>query len=509
MPGSPIATSLRWALLAVCLIYVAMYCTIAIARMPYPFELEWMEGGSVDHVRRILDGKKLYAEPSLEFAAYIYTPLYFYLCAAAAKVMGLGFFPLRFVSYLSSLGCFAAIFWIVRTETRNNVAGFLASSLFAATFRIGGAWFDIARVDTLFLFLLLASLYWVRFGKTMQASVLAGALLGLSFLTKQTALFVALPVFVYALYADRKRGFVFCATFAAIAGLSTLVLNLIHDGWYWYYLFYLPRRHEMGPVSLRAFWFGDLARPLPVASLLAGVFLFARFYRKDRTAVSFYFLTGSGMCVSSWVSRLHTGGYDNVFMPAFAAMSILFGLGVHEVLRILSKGPRKQHRLWEACLYAACLLQFDMLRYNPLRQIPTPDDLAGGRAIVKEIEAIEGDVLVLYHGYLARLAGKSGFSPGLALHVFLDEGAPATDRFTGDIRKAVEDRRFGAIILDEPWTYSDWFVEIMEEEYVLSGPLEQQANFYPVTGGGTRPRLIYVPRERTPDLEEPILPPIN
>ena len=50
---------------------IALYAGIAILRMRYPFELEWMEGGMVDHVGRLLSGRPWYAKPSLYFVSYL------------------------------------------------------------------------------------------------------------------------------------------------------------------------------------------------------------------------------------------------------------------------------------------------------------------------------------------------------------------------------------------------------------------------------------------------------
>ena len=72
-------------------LYLLACLGVTTLHVGYPFALEWMEGGSVDHVRRILAGRPIYIEPTLEFAPFIYTPLYFYLGAAVASVAGVDF----------------------------------------------------------------------------------------------------------------------------------------------------------------------------------------------------------------------------------------------------------------------------------------------------------------------------------------------------------------------------------------------------------------------------------
>jgi len=117
--GLTLSGALRWILALSALAYLLLFLYLALRRLGYPYELEWMEGGTVDHVRRILSGQRLYVEPSIEFTPFIYTPLYFYTAALLAKVFGVSFFALRLVSFLSSIGCFVIIFQFVRRETRS------------------------------------------------------------------------------------------------------------------------------------------------------------------------------------------------------------------------------------------------------------------------------------------------------------------------------------------------------------------------------------------------------
>ena len=99
--------------------FLLMYVVVAVLRIRSPFELEWIEGGVVDDVRHILAGHQLYVRPSIKFMPYIYTPLYYYVAAGAAKVFGIGFFPLRLVSFVASLGAFGAVdcWWPRRRAT--------------------------------------------------------------------------------------------------------------------------------------------------------------------------------------------------------------------------------------------------------------------------------------------------------------------------------------------------------------------------------------------------------
>ena len=150
---------------------IAGYLWVALHRLSYPFELDWMEGGSVELAARVLAGHSLYAPPSLLFVGWTYTPLYYWVAAAVAKVTGIGFVPLRLVSLSASLAAMAILASMVIRETRDRIAGVLAAGLFAATFRISGAWFDTGRVDALFLALTLAALAWGWRARTARGGI--------------------------------------------------------------------------------------------------------------------------------------------------------------------------------------------------------------------------------------------------------------------------------------------------------------------------------------------------
>jgi 4-amino-4-deoxy-L-arabinose transferase-like glycosyltransferase len=86
---------LQYGTLFIAIGYIGLYLSLAWSRVSYPFELEWMEGGSVGHVRRLLAGQQIYVAPSLDFIPYPYPPFYYYVSAAAAHLFGLTFGSLR------------------------------------------------------------------------------------------------------------------------------------------------------------------------------------------------------------------------------------------------------------------------------------------------------------------------------------------------------------------------------------------------------------------------------
>jgi hypothetical protein len=181
--------------------FIVIFLWMAYHRMRFPFELEWIEGGMVDQVQRIVQARASGRPAPL---AFLYPP-----CISMYQrppLLGVSLFPLRLVSFLASLLSFFTIFLIVRVETGDWRTGVLSAGFFAATFRLAGAWLDIARVDALFLALWLLFIYFIRDQKSLFRAALAGALVALAFLTKQLALVLCLPVIAY----------LFCATEIAL-----------------------------------------------------------------------------------------------------------------------------------------------------------------------------------------------------------------------------------------------------------------------------------------------------
>ncbi|MCU1453249.1 MAG: hypothetical protein JWN46_1395, partial [Acidimicrobiales bacterium] len=332
-PPAPGGAWARWVVGLAAGGFIVLYVGVALARVRSPIELEWMEGGVVDHVRQVMAGHQLYQRPSLHFVPYIYTPLYYYVGAAASWVGGVGFVPLRVLSILSSLGAFAAVAALVVSETRDRWAGLVAAGLFAACYHLGGTWFDVARVDSLFLALLFTAIWMARRSATTRAAAATAAVMTLAFLTKQTALLPALSLVPIYLWRGRRPAVAYVGGLALGIGGSTLLLDAISSGWYSRYVFGLPTGHELVPGKYLGFWTQDLWPVALAAAIgLVGIGVAWRRSTAERPAIGFYLAVMVGLVASAYSSRLHSGGFDNVLLPAYGGIAVLFGIGVHHLL---------------------------------------------------------------------------------------------------------------------------------------------------------------------------------
>jgi len=489
------ARILRYLLIAASLWYLVVYVAVAWLRLRYPFDLEWMEGGSVDHVVRVLQHQPLYVPPQIAFIPFEYPPLYFWVSALVAKIVGIGFFPLRLVSFLSSLVCFACIYRIVRTETNRTLPGLLAAGLFAGTFRASGAWLDLARVDSLFLALFLLALLILRTRTSDRWYLTAGVLLALSFLTKQTALAMAFPIVLYALLAHRRAGIWLASTLIAIVGVSSLLLHFATNGWFTIYVWEYPFKHVWVKEVWVNFWTIDMFGVLPVA-FTAALLLVAWQVLRRRQEALFWPAVFVGMVGAAYRSRLQTGGYDNVFMPAHAIAAILLGIAVGTLLEKARQWRIAYTSLTEAAVYAGCVVQLALLGYNPAAQLPRAADRAAGEHLLSVLASVPGDVLLPYHGYLPTLVRKPSHAHLMQVHDILKFGDERSAALSEQFRVAIRQAAFDAIIVDDATSY--YFMRDIEASYVVqSRVFSEPGVFFQVTGGVIcRPEYVYVPKAR-------------
>jgi hypothetical protein len=467
---------------------------IFFSRSAYPFELEFMEGGTLIHLLRLQEGLPLYVAPSLEYAPFIYPPFFYYVAFGISQLTGLDFFlPLRLTSILATTGCLFLIAGMVYKQTRSTYWAVLAAGVFIATFRAGGAWFDLARIDMLFVFLLLAAIAAGTSSEHWLAKVAAGLFLGLAFYTKQTAIAYAV-IFVGILWLIQgwRTALITGLTFALFAIASFWVENRISGGWYQYYLFVLPANHALySPLWLlmlvQAF---NIIYPLSV-SILLGLFGIIPTLKRLTGSAVLILSSAVGLAALSGASSLNVGAYANNYIPAFAGFALMFGLGASWLeTRLL----RSRQRAGLFLLYTACLLQFGLLYYNVNQQIPTAEDRQAGEQLVATIREIDGDVFTPYNLSLSLLAGKPAYAHLVTLleiegH-FGDVRDSQWQTIEAEFEESLRQKRFSAIILNHEY---DLWQNVGQAYTPTIIEYTSDKAFIPVTGTPTRPQSLWRP----------------
>jgi len=495
-PWAPRAAQLAAALIG--LVAIGAYLFVALRRLDYPYALEQLEGNSLVEVRRILAGQALYPAPSVRYVPDGYPPLYFYLSAAVARVFGASYLTLRLVSLASSLACFALLARLVQRETGSIAAGTGAAGVFAATYFATGDWFDIGRVDSLFLALSIGGLYAVRWMRRTPGAIAAGTLLAAAALTKQTGLAELVAVPAVLLFGPRRAlASVAALTAVAVVGLSTLMLRLASGGWYTYYTL-----KEMSGQSLTAgnfVWFWTaLATALGLAACAA--LIGARRVPRELLAGC------AALAVEGYATLVHSGGAINDVLPAYLAVALLAGLA-------LGNGPGSDRsspdrpgpdrssagRPVTAVAGVLVLAQSVLLlvTFHPLRGIPASTDRAAGERLIAGMRALGGDVAVPSEPSLSLQAGMTlAAHPGSVYDVVRATDKTGIASYLDSADAAVEARQFSAIIspgagkalYSPPHLLDDY------QECLQSLPAGPDTVLIPVPGHQPTVAVVWIPR---------------
>ena len=467
----------RLAVAAAASVAVAVYAYVALRRMPFPYDLEWIEGGILQHVERLDRGEALYREPALDFTALLYAPLYYYVAAALGQVFEIGLPLLRAISFAASLGCMALAYLLVRRETASRAAGIAAAGLFAGVYDLSGGWFDLARVDSLFLLLLMAALVVARFAERRRGAVAAALLLVLATYAKQQAAVAVPALFLFFLLGRRDRGMAIAFGATAMAGLAAVyaIADATTDGWFSYYFVELAGQHPWATEYVRLFFTEDLEAVIP--ALLACALPIALWWRaRDRERLAFYVPLGLALAGGAYLSRVHEGGYPNVVLPAYLFVAILAGIA------LASAGHRR--RALALGVPALLLAQFALLAYDPGKYVPSDADRERSDRAVAALRALDGDVYVpSYPRYAARAGLPAYVHTASALDVLRAEG-PTTDRFRARYDGMVRAGCFDHVVAD------DWSTEHYRRARALApGERVQPLSGLPVALGD-----VHVPR---------------
>ena len=489
------------ALVALSVIPVARYLFVVAHRIGYPYELEWTEGGSVEVVHRVVLGQGIYGPPSMHFTPWPYTPVYFWVSAAVAEVTGIGFTPLRVVSFAASLVVLWLLYRMVVGETSDRVAGIVAGGVYAATFRLSGAWADIGRVDSLFLAFTLWALERSRRARTRPRRRDRGSAV-ISVLLHQTGRVggggpgrCLAPFGAPCRRRERlrhagrpRRGFdrrpgrfharlvpVLRLRRAAVTGLGRreppVLLAIEH-----FQAVRVGGVARRGRSSRTARAGATPARGAPVAGGLLG--------------------RGGGRIVRRGVDRAPA----QRGLRRRAHARLCRGRPGGGGLRCTAAPPAARGGARGGSLVLAAVLaaQLHHIDYPVGRQIPTQADARAGKHLIALIRHLPGQVLVFDHPYYGVIAGKGTVADEEAANDIERSGQSEPRRLLiRSMHRALLAPGVGAVILDNRGDERN-LQGLLSADYQLLPQAAVTGNaFFPVTDLPQRPTLVFV-RDRGP-----------
>ncbi len=480
---------MQWAAVGLSAFFVGLFLYVSLRRLFYPFELERIEASMMTSVWRLRHGYSLYGPPSLEWAPFLYAPLFFWVAAAFSKVLGVGYAALRAVSIVSTLGSFGVIYAMVWKETRRWTAALAAAGFFASLYFLVNGWFDLGRVDSLSVFLFLMAVYATRWMHPLAAAFFWLLACG----AKQTYLPLGIASFLVE-WARPRRMLLGMGATAGMAWAAIAWLNHATGHWFSYYAFgtvgeltLVPWKEAVLSLPLDYLWLMSIAILLVLAMLLL-----APMKWRERDG-SFYAILTVLVGGAAWFVRIHRGAGINASMPMFAWVAILLGVAVDRLLRT-AEGAEAMGRWKEnsvtGVVWLAVAVQLGAHIYVPSWLLGLEQDAHARKAFIEELRVTPGDVWVVNHSYAAILAGKP-------MHAEMDgydavlgrKDAPAVAEF----ERAIRERQFTAIVLDRPPSEYQprgvFTTPPFSEAYPLMVPLQEEW----VSGADDKPRYVMLP----------------
>ena len=510
----------RTAAVGLALFHLGVLAWLLVRRAAYPYDLEWMEGGMLCHALRLLAGQPIYAAPSIDFIPFLYTPLYPALLALLGKAFGVGYLVARLVSIAAMAGALFLGYRFCAREGGSRAAALSAMAGFAAAFFLTGAFYDLARPDSLWLSLCAAAALALyrgardrdgqrrRFREAGAHAWVAAAalLLVLAFFTKQTAgpIMAGLGLSLCALNPVLVP--TFGATLAA-AGLPALsLLNRHSGGWFWRYVFELHQGHDF--FAHRAF----VETPLALAAIVGPALLlcpWALAMRRTPAVLYAAWLLLVGAATAATASGTQWA-ITNAYIPGVYFAAVAGGVCAGQLLSGRRRAaPRWRPALVFTLLAASLALKLPALdgrkddaflnlsrarllhRFDPRRFIPTAEDKAAGDALIARLRATPGDVLVPFHPFYARLAGKPTFVHQMGV---MDVGRAGLGVPAG-LAEAFGGRRFSLVVVDDKIADKWPFWPGLQRNYQL---LETIRGPKVVSGAQTAPQQLLTPRPHLP-----------
>ena len=535
------ARLLEHLVVGLCLVYLVLFLGVASARLVYPFEVEWMEGGMLTHAARLLSGHPIYAAPSADFVPFFYTPLYPTLLAWLSPLAGgLSFALGRGVSLFFTLYTLGLLFWIGRREAGPR-AGLIAAGLYAAMYRLTGAFYDVARPDAMFIGLVLSACALVYYDRTWRGVLVSAALFVLGHFTKQTTS-VFVPMVALWLLARNPRHAIGFGTVVAVLGVGATVLyDRSTDGWFWTYIFKGHQGHLFYWKNILMEYWRDVLFLAPALLLIPllwfgyrvpvrilGLFLVAHWayaiwfraksldyvphmyyqelwyesprwlilippvliaslmfvYRRSQLSPSPGRLQTNVYFLLLFVAGTGSSGLNHSTQWAYANCFMPIAVFAALFLALISRDLRVEGR-GGMLVPAALVVQLLAFAYNPLAQVPRTADYAALADFQATLDRVEGPIFAPAHPFLAWARDK---------RVHVHQMGIQDVAFMGgvqDLEKRLAAHEWAGIVLDE-----DNRIPGLERHYQLSRRFDwpDKSALRAKTGFLVRPQSLWRPK---------------
>lgn len=494
----------RLALWIVGLGAVAAFLGLALWRLTYPLELDYIEGVMMDHVVRLTQGRPIYVAPELDFITLAYMPGFATAASLLARVFGPHLWVPRLVSVLSMTGLIVLVVLILRAETRRWTWGIAGAAVLAMSYGITGGHYDVGRPDSFMLFLSLAGLATLRFTTGARGAVAAALILTAAFFTKQHAVWFGIAGLAHVVLNDRARLKPFAIALIGGCAGGYLLLTLWLGPWFPFYTWEVPSRwSQISRLRILTYVGKGLLGSHAIVTIPALLSLLLP-EKPWRGRDGLWMFAGLAGVATGFMATLDPDAFRHVLNPTVVAISVLGPLSLFRLSRAVVPSAREPGAPMPALAAIMLCLMTTTLIYPVRSHVPHPDGPLAHSRLIALLKSHDGPVLVLYHGYYAWQAGK-----GTALHqITLDDivrarGNSLLRRDPGYFERRFEALRAGPnrpmiltdVKLDHSGSESRELWQEVARTYRFAGELppdiERAAN--PITGNHWTPRYLYLP----------------
>lgn len=477
--------------------FIILFFFTALPRLLYPYDLDFIEDSMLMETLQFAQGRPVYVPPNADFNPHVYMPLFFWLGAVLFKIGGPSLVLLRMISFGATLATTILIYWIAVRESGLCWVGITCAGLFLGGYHINGFWYEVARVDPLFVVLMLAGLALANYtGDSNRKLILSAVMFALATFTKQTGFIVAIGFSLYFLIKFGRRAWYFLIPFSALAVIPMLLINWSTNGWFFYHIFYIGSADPVEVSRLINFItkevFGVMAG-LSLIAILATVLGIQRMGLK--VLLKQPWLIGLVFAlVISGLGRMRVGGNINNRMPIYALLCLTPAIFM-QMFAPLSSSEHiadENQFLWRSWIVTILILiQFVLGRYSPQRYIPSSFMKQSGDRLVQTIAASKGPILVMMHPYYTVLAGKEPSTQIATLWYVRHRGELP---LPNDFVNRLQNHYYSVIISDESSfeTQSD-LQKLIDTYYVQAETLSEAPTT--MTGVIVHPKVIYRPKQ--------------
>jgi hypothetical protein len=363
-------------------------------RVGYPADIEWGEGNVLYEAHRIFHGGAVFGPPDLGYAPNVYPGGHMATLALLGAVFPLDYALGRLLSIAGFAVACAVVGAVVHRHWRDSPfrvpATAAAIALACAAYPSVAQWYDLVRVDSLGIGVVLAAAWVATEGAPSPRRATAAALLLVyAVFVKQTNVAFAAWIVAVSFARDRRYGTRMLAIAVLGGGAIFAALEIATHGWYGFWTFTIPSRHARvaGRVTAGLVALMDVS-PTLFALPIAFAFVAGRRALSRRAVVWFGMVAAS--LLAGLVPYAKIGGSENNFVPIVLPLCAAVLVVAYDTIGCVTE--RRELGLGLVCAAAGALLVVRPIDATPC--IPSADRFAHARALNAEIASLGDGVLV-------------------------------------------------------------------------------------------------------------------